>query len=182
MAQAARRRGPGSDKILMRVTDGEELEGGAFEAAEGAAKADGLKIYTVGVGTAAGDLIPIPPQQGGGFVKDDTGAFVKSRLDEQGLKAIAGATGGFYVPLGTQAEGLELIFQTVLGSIAKHELASRQQKIYIERYKWPLTSFLAILPYSLLVRSRRRTSAPGALAALALLLPALWLPAVHAAS
>jgi Ca-activated chloride channel family protein len=182
-AQAALRRRPGSDRILILLTDGEDLEGSAFEAAEAAAKADSIKIYTVGVGTAAGDLIPIPPEHGGGFVKDETGAFVRSRLDEQGLKAIAGATGGFYVPLGTQAEGLELIFQTVLGSIAKHDLASRQQKIYIERYQWPLAASLALLLSSLLIGSRRRSKAPlGALAAapLGILALALWLRAAHA--
>jgi Ca-activated chloride channel family protein len=180
-AQEALRRRPGSDKILILVTDGEDLEGGAFETAEAAAKEDGLKIYTVGVGTAAGDLIPIPAQQGGGFVQDDSGAFVQSRLDEQGLKAIAGATGGFYVPLGTRAEGLELIFQTVLGSIAKHDLASRQQKIYIERYQWPLAASLTMLLCSLLIGSRRRSRAPALALAAALLLPALGLPAVQAA-
>jgi Ca-activated chloride channel homolog len=183
-AQAALRRRPGSDRILILVTDGEDLEGSAFEAAEAAAKADSIKIYTVGVGTAAGDLIPIPPEHGGGFVKDEAGAFVRSRLDEQGLKAIAGATGGFYVPLGTQAEGLELIFQTVLGSIAKHDLASRQQKIYIERYQWPLAASLALLLSSLLIGSRRRSRAPlRALAAapLGILALALWLRAAHAA-
>jgi Ca-activated chloride channel family protein len=183
-AAAALRRRPGSDKILILVSDGEDLEGSAFAAAEAAAKADSIKIYTVGVGTAAGDLIPIPPDQGGGFVKDETGAFVRSRLDEQGLKAIAGATGGFYVPLGIQAEGLELIFQAVLGSIAKHDLASRQQKIYIERYQWPLAASLALLLSSLLVGSRRRSRAPlGALAAapLGILALALWLRAAHAA-
>ncbi|HEY2781727.1 MAG TPA: VWA domain-containing protein [Steroidobacteraceae bacterium] len=158
-AQAALRRRPNSDKILILVTDGEDLEGSSFDAAQAAAKTDGLKIFTVGVGTAAGDLIPIAPQQGGGFVKDDSGAFVKSRLDETALKAIAGATGGFYVPLGTQAEGLELIFQTVLGAIAKHDLASRQQKIYIERFQWPLAASLAMLLSSLTVGSRRRRRA-----------------------
>jgi Ca-activated chloride channel family protein len=188
--QAALRRRPGSDKIMILVTDGEDLEGSAFEAAEAAAKADGIKIYTVGVGTAAGDLIPIPPAYGGGFVKDETGAFVRSRLDEQGLKAIAGATGGFYVPLGVQAEGLELIFQNVLGSIAKHELASRQQKIYIERYQWPLAASLAMLLSSLLIGSRRRNrppfsalaAAPFAAVPLGILLLAFWLSIAQAAS
>ncbi len=182
-AQAVLRRRPGSDKIVILVTDGEDLEGSAFEAAQAAAKADGVKIFTVGVGTAAGDLIPIPPEQGGGFVKDDTGAFVRSRLDEQGLKAIAGATGGFYVPLGTQAEGLDLIFQNVLGSIAKHELASRQKKIYIERYQWPLAASLAMLLGSLLIGSRRRSKAAlRALAAapLGFLLLTFWLRTVQA--
>ena len=104
-AQAALRRRPGSDKILILVTDGEDLEGSALVAAQTAKQQDNLKIFTVGVGTAGGDLIPVPPDQGGGFVKDENGAFVKSRLDEAALKAIAAATGGFYVPFGAQGEG-----------------------------------------------------------------------------
>jgi Ca-activated chloride channel family protein len=157
-AQAALHRRPGGDKILILVTDGEDLEGNALEAARSAGR-EGLKIYTVGVGTPAGDLIPISPQLGGGFVKDETGSFVKSRLDESGLKAIAEAAGGIYAPLGAQGEGLDLIFNTALGSIAKHELASRRQKIYTPRYQWPLAASLATLLASLLIGTRRRRSA-----------------------
>jgi len=73
------------------------------------------------VGTAAGDLIPVAQAQGGGFVKDESGAFVRSRLDEPALKAIAALRAGLYVPLGTQGEGLEAIFSAVLGTMAKHE-------------------------------------------------------------
>ncbi len=185
-AQAALRRRPGGDKILILVTDGEDLEGSSFDTAQATAKSDALKIYTVGVGTAAGDLIPVSSAQGGGFVKDETGAFVKSRLDEQSLKAIAGATGGFYVPLGAQAEGLELIYQTVLGAIAKHDLASRQQKIYIERYQWSLAASLAMLLVSLLVGSRRRggvaAAKPAALAPAVMLAIAILPHQAHADS
>jgi Ca-activated chloride channel family protein len=155
-AQSALRRRLGSDKILILVTDGEDLEGSALDAAQAAAKQDGLKIFTVGVGTASGDLIPIPPEQGGGFVKDESGEFVKSRLDEPALRAIAAAAGGFYAPLGLQGEGLEAIFNKVLGPMAKHDLASRQQKVYIERYQWPLAASLGTLLASLLVGTRRR--------------------------
>jgi Ca-activated chloride channel homolog len=158
-ARGALHRRPGSDKTLILVTDGEDLEGDALEAARMAAK-DGLKIYAVGVGTAAGDLIPIAPEMGGGFVKDETGAFVRSRLDEPALKAIAAATGGLYVPLGTQGEGLDLIFHTV-SSKAKHDLATRQQRIYIPRYQWPLAASLGFLLASLLIGTRRRGGGLG---------------------
>jgi Ca-activated chloride channel family protein len=158
-AQAALRRRPGSDKILILVTDGEDLEGGALAAARSAAQQDGLRIYTLGVGTTAGDLIPIPPAEGGGFVKDDTGVFVKSRLDDSALKAIAAATGGIYAPLGAQGEGVEAIFKTVFGSIAKHDLTVRLRKIYIERYQWPLAASLGMLLGSLLIGTRRRVGA-----------------------
>lgn len=160
-AQTALHRRPGSDKILILVTDGEDLEGSALVAAQTAKQRDSLRIFTVGVGTAGGDLIPVPAEQGGGFVKDDSGAFVKSRLDETALKAIAAATGGFYVPLGTQAEGLDTIFKDVLGPLAKHDLASRQQRIYTERYQWPLAASLGLLLMSLLIGSRRRAGARG---------------------
>jgi Ca-activated chloride channel family protein len=187
-AQAALRRRAGSDKILILVTDGEDLEGSALAAARSAAQQDGLKIYTVGVGTAAGDLIPIPPAQGGGFVKDDSGAFVKSRLDEPALKAIAAATGGIYAPLGAQGEGVETIFKAVFGSTAKHDLAFRQRKIYIERYQWPLAASLGLLLGSLLIGTRRRVGARrpaprGALVASSLaLLLALPIPKTRSAS
>ena len=176
-AQVALHRRPGGDKILILVTDGEDLEGDALAAARTAAQTDGLKIYSVGVGTAAGDLIPVAPDMGGGFVKDDSGAFVKSRLDEPALKAIAAATGGSYAPLGTQGEGLDAVFKTIFGSVQKHELAYRQQKIYTQRYQWPLAASLGLLLASLLIGNRRRGSAArshAVVAIIGLMLMAAW--------
>jgi Ca-activated chloride channel family protein len=156
-AQHALHRHPGADKILILVTDGEDLEGSAVAAARNAAQQDHLKIYAVGVGTAAGDLIALPADQGGGYVKDETGALVKSHLDEDKLKAIAAATGGFYVPLGAEGEGLQLVLKTVLDTIDQHDLSFRQQRVYIERYQWPLATSFALLVASLLIGPRRRT-------------------------
>jgi len=158
-AQAALRRRPGSDKILILVTDGEDLEGDALTAAQAAARQDSLKIYTIGVGTAQGDLIPLSDNPNGGFVKDESGDFVKSRLDEPALKAIAAATGGQYAPLGPQGEGFEALYRNSLAPLLKHDLASRQQRVYIERYQWPLSGALALLLSSLLIGSRRRIRA-----------------------
>jgi Ca-activated chloride channel family protein len=161
-AQAALRRRPVSDKILILVTDGEDLEGDALIAAQAAAREDGLKIYTVGVGTAQGDLIPLNTNpngavvKSGGFVKDESGGFVKSRLDEPALKAIAAATGGQYAPLGAQGQGFEAIYRGSLAPLLKHDLASRQQRVYIQRYQWPLAGSLALLLLSLLIGTRRR--------------------------
>jgi Ca-activated chloride channel family protein len=185
-AQAALRRRPGSDKILILVTDGEDLEGDALVAAQAAARQDGLKIYTVGVGTPQGDLIPVSANSNGGFVKDDSGKFVTSRLDEPALKAIAAATGGLYAPLGAQGQGLESIYRTALAPMLKHDLASRQQKVYTQRYQWPLAASLLLLLLSLLVGNRRRVPAPArppapeqrAAASAAALLSAALLPLI----
>lgn len=154
-AQAALRGRPNSDKVLILVTDGEDLEGDAVDAAKAAAR-QGLKIYTVGVGTANGDLIPLPADQGGGFLKDAAGQFVKSHLDQATLRHIAAATGGIYAPLGSEGQGLEAIYRQALGSLVKHDLASQEHRVYIQRFQWPLGAGLLCLFTSLLISTRRR--------------------------
>jgi Ca-activated chloride channel family protein len=154
-AQSALDQRTGSDKILILVTDGEDLAGNALVAAKAAARQDGLRIYTVGVGTANGDLIALPADQGGAFVKDPTGNVVKSRLDESGLRAIAAATGGSYAPLGSEGEGLEAIYRQALAPLVKHDLASSQRRVYTQRYQWPLAAALAMLLASVLIGTRR---------------------------
>ncbi len=132
-------------KILVLVTDGEDLEGEALSAAKEAAK-KGLTIYTVGVGTQAGELIPLQKNgRGVAFAKDENGQVVKSRLDEKMLQDIARATGGQYEPMGQQAEGLEAIYQEKLSLVPKQELAERKQKVPLERFEWPLLAAFMLL-------------------------------------
>src|SRR5205807_6479991 len=84
---------------LIIFTDGEELSGDALKTAKTAADA-GVHIFTIGVGTPEGSLIPINAEGGGtAFVKDSNGQVVKSRLDEKRLKEIAETTDGFYIHL-----------------------------------------------------------------------------------
>src|SRR5438309_8474770 len=84
------------NRALIIFTDGEELSGDATKTAKAAADS-GVRIFTVGVGTPEGSLIPITGEGGAtGFVKDSNGQVVKSKLDEKRLKEIAETTGGFY--------------------------------------------------------------------------------------
>ena len=143
-------------KILIILTDGENLQGDAVKAAEEAAK-QGLTIYTVGVGTSEGELIPLAGPIGQGFVKDDQGNFVTSRLDGTTLSALAEKSNGLYVPLGPAGEGLETIYQQKLALIPKEELAERRQKVPLERFEWPLAAALLFLILELLVGERKKT-------------------------
>jgi Ca-activated chloride channel family protein len=143
-------------KILIILTDGENLEGDAIKAAEEAAKL-GLTVYTVGVGTSEGELIPVAGESGKGFVKDKDGNFVTSRLDETTLSAIAEKSGGLYVPLGPSGEGLETIYQQKLALIPKEELAERRHKVALERFEWPLAAALLFLVFELLVGERKKS-------------------------
>lgn len=142
-------------KILIILTDGENLEGNAIKAAEEAAK-QGLTIYTVGVGTSEGELIPNTDGDGKGFIKDQHGNFVTSRLDEKNLAAIAEKSNGLYVPLGPGGEGLETIYQQKLALIPKEELAERRHKLPIDRFEWPLAAALFFLILELLIGERKK--------------------------
>ncbi|HXI71871.1 MAG TPA: VWA domain-containing protein [Verrucomicrobiae bacterium] len=144
-----------NERILVLLTDGEDLEGSALDAARAAAK-NGLKIFTVGVGSASGELIPAENEAGGTqFVKDASGQLVKSHLDESMLQQIAEATGAMYQPLGQQAQGLDTIYTQGLAKFTRHEIASRMQKVFIERFQWPLALGLFCLVLEPLIGIRR---------------------------
>lgn len=144
-------------KILIFITDGENLEGDALQAAEAAAE-KGMTIYTVGVGTREGELIPLTRNGKTGFVKED-GKFITSQLDERMLIKIAGAAGGLYMPLGAKGEGLQAIYQEKLTLIPKEELAEKRHKVALERFVWPLGAAIALLmlEFTLSGRKSRRS-------------------------
>ncbi|MCF7785240.1 MAG: VWA domain-containing protein [Prosthecobacter sp.] len=149
-----------AEKILVLITDGEDLGGEGITAAEAAAK-KGIKIFTVGVGGANGELVPVPNENGGtDFARDENGQFVKSHLDEETLKKIAEVTGGMYQPLGTQGEGLTKIYEEGLASFTREELSARQAKVPLEKFYWPLLAALLCLVGEMLIGNRRTVRKP----------------------
>ncbi len=134
-----------TQKVLVLITDGEDLAGDALLAAQAAAK-QGMVIFTEGVGTTAGELIPIPDGAGGTqFVKDPSGHFVKSRLDADMLTRIAAVTGGVYVPLGPQGQGVVKLYDEKLKGLTQRQHADRQIAVYAELFQWPLGVAIALL-------------------------------------
>ena len=177
-----------TQKVMVLITDGEDLAGDALMAAQAAAK-KGMIIFTVGVGTAAGELIPI--RDGAGnvqFVKDPAGNFVKSRLDSDMLTQIAAATGGVYTPLGPQGQGIVTLYDERLKGFAQRQHADRQIAIYAELFQWPVGAAIALLVLEWLlgvsVRRRVLLAAPAnaALALVVLLGLALQAPPVRASA
>jgi Ca-activated chloride channel family protein len=100
-------------KIVVIFTDGEDHDGEAVAVAREAAK-DGLRIYTIGVGSKNGELLRLTDAQGRTeFVKDDQGQVVKSRLNEQLLQQVARVTDGFYTLL-SGANTMDLLYEREL--------------------------------------------------------------------
>ena len=147
-------------KFLVLVTDGEDLEGEALAAAKEAA-GKGIVICTVGVGTPAGELLPVPGKNGVEFVRDQNGQMVKSRLDEDMLVNIAQAAGGIYAPLGRQAEGLEAVYRKKLALAPKKEFSDRLQQVPIDRFEWPLLLAVLLLGLEYVLSDRRKPVKPA---------------------
>jgi Ca-activated chloride channel family protein len=154
VARAALHNQPANRKLLVLLTDGEDLESRAIAAARAAA-VDGIHIYTVGVGTTTGELVPLPGAAGQ-FVHDEKGGFVRSQLDESTLQAVAQVTGGEYRRLGADGRGLEALYQDVLAKLPQEELTSRMRQIPIERFQWPLGAAIVALAIEPLLGERRR--------------------------
>ena len=154
VARSALHSQPANRKLLVFLTDGEDLESHAVQEARAAA-ADGIRIYTVGVGTSGGELIPLAGEPGQ-FARDDKGGFVRSQLDENTLQAIARVTGGDYRRLGLDGRGLEALYQDVLAKLPREDLHSRMHQIPIERFQWPLGFSVLFLALEPLVGERRR--------------------------
>lgn len=80
-------------RAILIITDGEDHEGGAIEAAKKARK-NGIRVFVLGVGSPKGSLVP---DGNGGYMKDNTGQEVMSALNEDMCKQIAEAGGGAYI-------------------------------------------------------------------------------------
>jgi Ca-activated chloride channel family protein len=145
------------NRALIIFTDGEELSGDAVKTAKAAADA-GVRIFTVGVGTPEGSLIPITGEEGGtAFVKDARGQVVKSKLDEKRLREIAEATGGFYLHLTNGPRTMQQLFTEGLAKMQAAEIDVRLSRRAIERYEWPLGAAMIALAASLLMGERKRS-------------------------
>lgn len=147
------------NRALIIFTDGEELSGDAVKTAKAAADA-GVRIFTVGVGTPQGSLIPITGDNGEtSFVKDSAGQVVKSKLDDKRLREIAEATGGSYVHLENGPRTMQQVQNEGLAKMQAAEMDVRLSRRPIERYEWPLSAALIALALSMLIPERKSATA-----------------------
>ncbi|HTG51526.1 MAG TPA: VWA domain-containing protein, partial [Candidatus Tectomicrobia bacterium] len=144
------------NRALIIFTDGEELSGDAVKSAKAAADA-GVRIFTVGVGTPQGSLIPVTGDNGEtSFVKDINGQVVKSKLDDKRLREVAEATGGFYLHLENGPRTMQQVQGEGLAKMQAAEMDVRLSRRPIERYEWPLGGALIALALSILIPERKR--------------------------
>jgi Ca-activated chloride channel family protein len=153
-------------KVLVLFTDGEDHDADTetLAAAQEAAQA-GMHIFTIGVGTPAGELLRVKDDQGNfSFIKDEDGNVVKSHLNEKLLRQIATEANGFYLPL-QGADPMATLYKDGLAPLPKTEATTRLTRVYREQYHWFLAFAVVCLLLEFLLpespRSRRAEAIPS---------------------
>ncbi len=151
----------GQYSVMILMSDGEELEAAAVNAAKEAAEM-GIRIYTIGIGSREGVPIPVPSKNGEvAYKKDMQGNIVTTRLEDGTLQEIASVTGGLYF----YANPGEFQLQKVLSEIAsleKKEQASDRMENYQDRYQIFLALAALLFLIEALVSERGRKRRVGA--------------------
>jgi len=148
-------KGDKENRALILFTDGEEIEGDTLTAAR--KQSEQMRIFTVGVGSAEGSLIPIRGSDGGTtFVKDSDGKVVKSRLDEQRLRQIAEISSGFYIHLEKGPPEMAALVRSGINLLNEREGLTGLWREPIERYQCPLVAALLSLAATMFISERRR--------------------------
>lgn len=160
------RPGP-AQRALILITDGEDHDSFALDAARQAAEA-GIKIITIGFGDEAGTPLYVRNPEDGSrsLVRDADGNPVVSRLDGELLREIALATDGAYVPAGTGVLDLASIYDAHIARLTRGQLEARGRTIRGETHPiFVATALLALVGAVSVTAGRRarmeRTTAPG---------------------
>ncbi len=143
-------------RVLLVITDGEDHEAEVDEAVERAI-AEGVEIFTMGIGSTVG--VPIPEFDGSGqsqgFQRDEDGAVVTTSLDEASLQAIADRTGGAYYRASPGGAEVALLAEE-LSAGEGQEFESEQVTLFDEQYQVFLGVALVLLVAETLIPERRR--------------------------
>lgn len=151
----------GQYSVMILMSDGEELEAAAVNAAKEAAEM-GIRIYTIGIGSREGVPIPVPSKNGEvAYKKDMQGNIVTTRLEDGTLQEIASATGGLYFYASPGEFQLQKVL-TEIASLEKKEQASDRMENYQDRYQIFLGLAALLFLIEALVSERGRKRRVGA--------------------
>jgi Ca-activated chloride channel family protein len=144
-----------SDQAIILLTDGEDNGSRPLEVAEEAARL-GVRIYAVGIGSRSGEPIAkFKDGQPDGYVTDEDGKYLMTRLDEESLQRLAAATQGRYVRVEAERFGLDEVREVLEGT----SRSQREDTIEIHRregFVFLLAPALVLLCVSMVLGERRR--------------------------
>ena len=149
--------GGAGERVLVLLTDGEDQGTQPMEAAK-RAQAAKIKIFSIGIGSTQGTLIPM----GGGYKQDKEGHPVNSKLDFQTLTDIANATSGRAMKANFSGAAEVTSILTELNRLKGANQQDRIYRVYKERYPWFLVpAILLLLLEAFGVGAPRRRTVPS---------------------
>ncbi|MCK4956911.1 MAG: VWA domain-containing protein [Candidatus Cloacimonetes bacterium] len=142
-------------KVIIVVSDGEDLEENAIDAAKEAAKQNAV-IYSLGIGSPEGSTIPLTSANGNTeYAKNDKGDIVFTKLDISNLTKIANSANGRFFPITPQQSEIFEILRNI-NMIEKNKFDSKEYIRYKEQYKYFLLTALILLLTETLIITRRK--------------------------
>jgi Ca-activated chloride channel family protein len=150
----------GTGKAMILITDGENHEDNAIEAATLAKNKD-VAINVVGVGSAEGAPIPIYKDgQPAGFHTDSAGKPVVSKLNEDMCKDIAAAGNGVYVRANNSNSGLSIVMDQI-GKVQRKMYDSKTYKDFEDRFQFFVAITLVLLMIEFFISNRKNMRLSG---------------------
>lgn len=145
-----------NDQAIILLTDGEDTESRPLDIAKEAAKL-GVRIYTVGIGSKSGEPIQKFDDEGepDGFVTDEKGEYVMTRIDADLLEELAKTTGGAFVHVDPEKFGLDEI-RGLLEGLSRSRRDVTIEILRDEGFSFFLVPALVLLMIALGLSDRRR--------------------------
>lgn len=137
-------------RALILITDAEDNEDGAVEAAK-AARKEGIEIFVLSVGTEQGGPIPMG---GGSYKKDMAGNVVTTKLNEQIGKSIAKAGGGVYMHVD-QTNQAQSMLEGEIEKMQKEDISTSMYSEYDEQFVAVAILLFIVLMVELCIMERK---------------------------
>ncbi|MBQ8672586.1 MAG: VWA domain-containing protein [Bacteroides sp.] len=141
----------GVGRTVIVITDGENHEGGALEAAKAAAE-KGIQVNVLGIGLPDGGPIPVPGTND--YRRDKSGNVIVTRLNEQMCKEIAQAGNGIYVRVDNTNSAQKIITQEI-NKMAKADVETQVYTEFDEQFQSVAWIILLLLLADLLILERK---------------------------
>lgn len=141
----------GVGRAIVLITDGENHEGGAIEAAQEAAK-KGIHVFVLGVGSPDGS--PIPVEGSNEFRRDKDGNVVVTRLNEEMCREIARAGNGMYVRVDN-TNNAERALNAEVNKLAKADVETQVFTEFDEQFRVLAWLALILLAVEIMILNRR---------------------------
>ncbi|RLD28530.1 MAG: BatB protein [Bacteroidetes bacterium] len=143
-----------TNRVLIIISDGEDHNNVASKVAE-QANEEGIRIFTIGVGSINGGPIPIKRNNIVlSYKKDNQGETVITRLNEETLKNIAAEANGVYINGANTNQVVEEI-RDILNKMDKKEFEAKQFAEYKDQFQWFLGLALLFLVIDIFLLERK---------------------------